>query len=30
MKDEVEGALNAPPDKESWDILFGKKQFERH
>lgn len=29
MKDEVERARQAPPDKESWDILFGKKQFER-
>jgi GSH-dependent disulfide-bond oxidoreductase len=30
MKDEVERARQSPPDKESWDILFGKKQFERH
>jgi GST-like protein len=29
MKDEVERARQTPPDKESWDILFGKKQFER-
>jgi len=29
MKDEVERARNQPPDKSSWDILFGKKQFER-
>jgi GST-like protein len=30
MKDEVERARNAPPDKSSWDILFGKQQFEKH
>jgi GST-like protein len=29
MKEEVARARQAPPDKESWDILFGKKQFER-
>jgi GST-like protein len=29
MKDEVERARDQPPDKSSWDILFGKKQFER-
>jgi len=29
MKDEVERARDQPPDKISWDILFGKKQFER-
>ncbi len=29
MKDEVERARDQPPDKGSWDILFGKKQFER-
>jgi len=29
MKDEVERTRNAPPNKESWDILFGKKQFEK-
>jgi len=29
MKDEVERARQTPPDKESWEILFGKKQFER-
>ncbi len=29
MKDEVERTRNQPPDKSSWDILFGKKQFER-
>jgi GST-like protein len=29
MKDEVERAPDQPPDKSSWDILFGKKQFER-
>jgi GSH-dependent disulfide-bond oxidoreductase len=29
LKDEVERGRQSPPDKESWDILFGKKQFER-
>jgi GST-like protein len=29
MKDEVERARDQPPDKSSWDILLGKKQFER-
>jgi GST-like protein len=29
MKEEVERARDQPPDKSSWDILFGKKQFER-
>jgi len=29
MKDEVERARDQPPDKDSWEILFGKKQFER-
>jgi GST-like protein len=29
MKDEVERARQTPADKESWEILFGKKQFER-
>ena len=27
MKDEVERARDQPPDKSSWDILFGKKQY---
>lgn len=29
MKEEVERMRNAPPDKKSWDILFGKTQFEK-
>ncbi len=29
MKDEVERARQGLPDKEAWDILFGKRQFER-
>jgi hypothetical protein len=29
MKEEVEKGRNAPPDKKSWDILFGKTQFEK-
>jgi len=29
MKDEVERARQSPPDKSSWDILFGKRQFEK-
>jgi GSH-dependent disulfide-bond oxidoreductase len=29
MKDEVERARQNPPDKSSWDILFGKQQFEK-
>ena len=29
MKEQLEKARNAPPDKESWEIMFGKKQFEK-
>jgi GST-like protein len=29
MKEEVERTRAAQPDKKSWDILFGKQQFER-
>jgi GSH-dependent disulfide-bond oxidoreductase len=29
MKEEVERMRNAPPDQKSWDILFGKTQFEK-
>jgi hypothetical protein len=29
MKDDVERARQTTPDEESWDILFGKKRFER-
>ncbi|HJU28530.1 MAG TPA: glutathione binding-like protein, partial [Candidatus Binataceae bacterium] len=29
MKEEVEKARAAAPDKKSWDILFGKQQFEK-
>jgi GSH-dependent disulfide-bond oxidoreductase len=29
MKAEAERARSAPPDPERWEILFGKKQFEK-
>ena len=29
MKEEVEKAHGAAPDKKSWEILFGKQQFEK-
>jgi GSH-dependent disulfide-bond oxidoreductase len=29
MADEVKKQKGAPPDKESWNVLFGAKQFER-
>jgi hypothetical protein len=29
MKDEVERARQNPPDKASWDVLFGKQQFQK-
>src|ERR1700691_3990525 len=29
MKEELEKARGAKPNKESWEIMFGKKQFEK-
>src|SRR5438270_219574 len=29
MKEEVDRARQSPPDKASWDILFGKQQFQK-
>ena len=29
MKEEVERTRGAQPDKKSWEILFGKQQFEK-
>jgi GST-like protein len=29
MKEELEKARNVAPDKKSWEVLFGKQQFER-